>query len=106
MNGVVSGPMLLDTGASYCVLTRTTARRLGLEPTGRSTVPVVTANGTVAADLVRLGSMQLSGARLRSVDALILDAVEPPLIGIVGLSFLSQFRFSIDHAQGTLRLER
>ena len=26
LNGTVSGPMLVDTGASYCVLTRETAR--------------------------------------------------------------------------------
>jgi predicted aspartyl protease len=30
LNGTVSGPMLVDTGASYCVLTRETARKLGL----------------------------------------------------------------------------
>src|SRR4029077_19390581 len=29
-NGVLSGPMLVDTGASYCVLTRAVARELGL----------------------------------------------------------------------------
>jgi clan AA aspartic protease (TIGR02281 family) len=106
LNGVVSGPMLVDTGASYCVLTRATARRLGLKPTGTRTVPVATANGHVAADQVALDSVQLRGARLARVDAVIMDAVEPPLIGILGLSFLTHFRFSVDHDAGVLRLER
>jgi hypothetical protein len=34
-----------------------------------------------------------------------MDAVEPPLIGIIGLNFLAQFRFSVDLSEGTLRLE-
>ena len=105
LNDRLSGPMLIDTGASYCVLTADTAERLGLAGRADGSVPVVTANGRVAADLVRLDAMQIRGARLTQVDAVIMDAVEPPLIGIIGLSFLTQFRFSVDLAQGTLRLE-
>ena len=106
INSVVSGPMLVDTGSSYCVLTRTTAHRLGLRGGGGRSIPVATANGQVAASLVQLDSMQLESARLGGVDTLIMDAVEPPLIGIIGLSFLNNFRYSVDSAQGTLRLER
>jgi clan AA aspartic protease (TIGR02281 family) len=107
LNGTVSGPMLIDTGASYCVLTPGTARRLGLR-TGSSkrSVPVATANGKVDAELVELEAVEIEHARLAKVDAVVMDAVEPPLIGIVGLSFLTQFRFSVDPAQGTLRLEQ
>lgn len=106
LNSAVSGPMLVDTGSSYCVLTRTTALRLGLHARPTRSIPVATANGQVAASLVELDSMQLRGARLARVDALIMDAVEPPLIGIIGLSFLNNFRYSVDAAEGTLRLER
>ncbi len=106
LNDAISGPMLIDTGASYCVLTSGTAARLGLTSKGGASVPVATANGRVDADLVRIEAMQLRGARLTQVDAVILDAVEPPLIGIVGLSFLTQFRFSVDPVESTLHLER
>lgn len=105
-NDLFSGPLLVDTGASYCVLTRETARRLGLAPTANRAVPVATANGNVDADLVQLESVQIAGARIARVDAVILDAVDPPLIGILGLSFLNEFRYSVDHARGTLQLER
>jgi clan AA aspartic protease (TIGR02281 family) len=105
-NDAVSGPMLVDTGSSYCVLTRATARRLGLRARASMAVPVATANGEVAAGLVTLESVKIESARLGTVDAVIMDAVEPPLIGIIGLSFLRNFRYSVDHAAGRFRLER
>jgi clan AA aspartic protease (TIGR02281 family) len=105
-NDAVSGPMLVDTGASYCVLTRATARRLGLRPRASTAVPVVTANGEVAAGLVTLSSVKIENARLAYVDAVIMDAVEPPLVGIIGLTFLRNFRYSVDHSAGIFRLER
>lgn len=105
LNGTVSGPMLIDTGASYCVLTRGTAAKLGLKARAARTIPVATANGQVDADLVEIDAVQLRSARLAAVDAVIMDAVEPPLIGIIGLNFLTRYRFSVDLAEGTLRLE-
>ncbi len=105
LNGTVSGPMLVDTGASYCVLTRGTAEKLGLRRRAARTIPVATANGQVDADLVEIQAIQLRSARLSGVDAVIMDAVEPPLIGIIGLNFLTRYRFSVDLAEGTLRLE-
>lgn len=106
LNGVLSGPMLVDTGASYCVLTRAAARLIGLTLVARSTVPVATANGQVVADLLQLDSVEIEDASLRRVDAVVMDAVDPPLIGIIGLSFLNHFRYSVDHAQGMIQLER
>jgi clan AA aspartic protease (TIGR02281 family) len=107
LNDVLSGPMLIDTGSSYCVLTRKTAARLGVTPVVGATIPVATANGEVEAALVRLDSIQVEDARLGGVEAVVMDAVEPPLVGIIGLSFLNQFRrYSVDHARGTIQLER
>ena len=99
--------MLIDTGSSYCVLTRKTAARLGLKAVVGASIPVATANGEVEANLVRLDSIQVEDARLGGVQAVVMDAVEPPLVGIIGLSFLNQFRrYSVDHARGTIQLER
>lgn len=107
LNDALSGPLLIDTGASYCVLTRRTAERLGVTRIAGATVPVATANGEVEADLVRLDSIQVEDARLAGVEAVVMDAVEPPLVGILGLSFLNKFRrYSVDQARGTIQLER
>lgn len=107
LNDALSGPLLIDTGASYCVLTRKTAERLGVTRIAGATVPVATANGEVEADLVRLDSIQVEDARLAGIEAVVMDAVEPPLVGILGLSFLNKFRrYSVDQARGTIQLER
>lgn len=105
LNGTVRGPMLVDTGASYCVVTRGTARKLGLPARPPERIPVATANGQIDAAFVELDAVELRDARLTGVQAVVMDAVEPPLIGIIGLNFLTQFRFSVDLAEGTLRLE-
>lgn len=107
LNDALTGPLLIDTGASYCVVTRKTAERLGVTRIVGATVPVTTANGEVEADLVRLDSIQIEDARLAGVEAVVMDAVEPPLVGILGLSFLNKFRrYSVDQARGTIQLER
>jgi len=105
LNGTLSGPMLVDTGASYCVLTRKTARKLGLVPRTRRTISVATANGRIDARVVALDAIELRDARLAGVDAVVMDAVESPFIGIIGLNFLTRFRFSVDATEGVLRLE-
>jgi clan AA aspartic protease (TIGR02281 family) len=105
LNGLIHGPMLVDTGASYCVLTRRTARQLGLAARPRRTIPVATANGRIDAGVVAIAAIELQDAHLADVDAVIMDAVEPPFIGIIGLNFLTRFRFSVDSTQGVLRLE-
>ena len=56
--------MLIDTGASYCVLTRATAPKLGIDAGAHRTIPVATANGHVEADLVEVEAVELRDARL------------------------------------------
>jgi len=48
LNGSVEGLFLLDTGATYCVISQSIARRLGLRASGERTA-LVTANGAVSA---------------------------------------------------------
>ena len=103
VNGSFSGLFLLDTGATYCVLAPTAARRLSVKPTGE-TVDIRTANGTVRAPIVELASIDVGGNRARQVRAIVHPAVAPPLDGIIGLSFLNRFSYGIDPRRRVLRL--
>jgi len=103
LNGTVTGLFLLDTGASYCVLPPTTARRLGIKPTGEQ-MDLHTANGVVHAPVVRLRTVQIGSHRARDVAAVVHGAVAPPLDGVIGLSYLNNYSYSIDPRRKTLRL--
>jgi clan AA aspartic protease (TIGR02281 family) len=103
LNGRIDGLFLLDTGASICVLAPGTARQLDLPPAAGQ-VELHTANGTVRAPIVQLRSVDVGGNRVRDVEAVIHPAVQPPLDGIIGLSFLDHFNYGVDPRRRVLRL--
>jgi clan AA aspartic protease (TIGR02281 family) len=103
VNGRLHGLFLLDTGATFCVLTPDAARRLGITP-GEQHVLLHTANGAIAAPVVELGSVEVGGNRAQGVQAVIQQAVDGPLDGIIGLSFLNRFSYSIVPSRHVLRL--
>lgn len=91
LNGRVTVPMLLDTGASDVVITRDTARRLGLDgPAG--TQSYATANGVVTQRVITLREVALGGATAQMVRGSISDTMQ---IGLLGTSFLKHFEYSI-----------
>jgi len=109
VNGQGETLFLVDTGATYCVLTKATADRLGLASSPVSTiVKIRTASGTIEAPLITVDLIQVGGAEARSVDTVIHDVPEfPPVVGgILGLSFLNQFKVEIDPEEGVMLLTR
>ncbi|HEY9746027.1 MAG TPA: retropepsin-like aspartic protease [Oculatellaceae cyanobacterium] len=80
---------LVDTGASYTVITPQTAMALGVDYTDNpQTVPVTTANGTVEAPLVTLKQISLGGMKVENVQAVVADLGDAPqLSGLLGMSF-------------------
>ena len=103
LNGSVEGLFLLDTGATYCVISQSIARRLGLKASGERTA-LVTANGAVSAPLVTIRYFDLGSNRARDVKTVVHDSMAPPLDGIVGLSYLNHFAYVIDVRQRIVRL--
>jgi clan AA aspartic protease (TIGR02281 family) len=103
VNEHVTGRFLLDTGATSCVITPLMAGRLGLFPPTRH-IEVDTAAGPVRAGVVRLRSVAVGLQRADAVQALILDAIEDDLDGVIGLNFLDQFTYAIDPRRRVLEL--
>lgn len=103
-NGV-SLKMLVDTGASWVVLTAEDGRRLGLDLDDlRYTVPVQTANGIIYAASIRLGTLTVGKISINNVDALV--AKRGPLReNLLGLSFLNRLS-GFDFANGYLTLRK
>jgi len=79
---------LVDTGASYTVITPKMAHQLGIRLDNSNTVPVSTANGTVQAPLVTIKSLSLGNLQVSNVEAVVADLGDGnPISGLLGMSF-------------------
>jgi aspartyl protease family protein len=87
---------LVDTGASYTVITPQTAQALGVDLNDDlPSVPVTTANGTVHAPLVTLKQISLGGMQVQNVQAVVADLGDAPqLSGLLGMSFFQGMEIS------------
>jgi aspartyl protease family protein len=89
--------MLVDTGATWVVLTAEDGRRMGFDLDDlRYTVPVQTANGTIYAASVRLRTLTVGKISINNVDALVAKRgpLRENLLGLSFLNRLSGFGFS------------
>lgn len=84
---------LVDTGATAVSLSMADAQRLGID-TSKLTYDynVITADGRTRAASVKLASVAIAGARVRDVDALVIEkGLENSLLGMSYLGRLSRF---------------
>ncbi len=84
---------LVDTGATAVSLSMADAKRLGID-TDKLTYDysVITADGRTRAASVKLASVAIAGARVRDVDALVIEkGLETSLLGMSYLGRLSRF---------------
>ena len=104
LNGSVTAPFLIDTGASDVLLPQSVADELGLDtgPDAR-TKRYSTANGVVEHPVVMLDSVNLGGATVTNVPASVSDRMR---FGLLGLSFFNHFTYNVDAAAGIVTLER
>lgn len=90
VNGTVTLPLLVDTGASYTVLSTAAARQLALNLHDAAVMPMRSASGVFLAPLTKVKSLSLGNAIVRDMEVIIHDAV-PGLGGLLGMSFLEHF---------------
>ncbi len=110
LNGGVQARLLLDTGSSLVVLSRDMAVKLGLKRQESSPLVLKVADGRkLKAALVMLDSVKIQGVEARNVQAAILsDEVDDPNFkdGLLGMSFLKKFNFTVDYTNRRLTLAR
>ena len=91
--------MILDTGAAYTMIDRTTADKLGYH-SGRLSkkVQIVTANGRVWVPLLRMQRIAFQDIGVSNIPVIVHDI--PGIVdvdGLLGLSFLRHFKTTIDY---------
>lgn len=99
INGTCLGILMIDTGASYVVLSPRLAKALGL--VGTESIHIQTPGQVMETQRVTLDSLQLGGIVLYNVPAIIqpIDEDDPMLAGVVGMSALSRLNLSIKNSR-------
>ena len=107
INQRLSGRFLVDTGATHCVISKQKAKDISLA--GRNDgakIRIQTANGLIEATMGEARRIDVGDAVAREVAVAVTpDDPVPGLDGLIGLSFLKQFKYSIDSERSILRLE-
>ena len=111
LEGKVEVSLVLDTGASFVVLRRSVAEKLGInldnaQPDSR----LIVADGRqVNAKRIILKSIKVEDVEAQNVEACImLDDFQGPGFGdgLLGMSFLRNFSFKVDYKERKLTLEK
>lgn len=100
--GTINGEaviFMLDTGASGVALSENLARRIGLQPRGRSRVS--TANGVTDAGLVTLDELGFGGWQFERVPATVMPQMEDEVL--LGMQILRHFEWK--QSGGELHLQ-
>src|ERR1051325_162523 len=108
LNNKTSAKFIVDTGASYTMISSATAKELAIDNDANPrTVPFQTANGLIQAPLISLDSIMVAGMEIKNLTAAV-HAVIPDgkIAGLLGLNFLSNFRLDIDTQKSVLHLEK
>jgi clan AA aspartic protease (TIGR02281 family) len=106
LNRQVSVPLVLDTGATYTVLTKQTAQDLGI--TGLERLPkqgFLTAGGKILSPVTTLKSIRVGTAEAQNVEVAIdVDGHLP--MGLLGMTFMRHFKVTVDQEQSQVKFER
>lgn len=108
LNRRVHGRFIVDTGASSMQISRSMARRLGVDLSSKNATMVRLAGGYgVKAYAVNLREVKIGGARVKNVRAIVLDEDQMGMRdGLIGMSFLENFDFQMNPQKAELILQQ
>jgi clan AA aspartic protease (TIGR02281 family) len=104
LNERIKQYFVVDTGASFTVISRQAAKELGIT-IDESTpfIPIATASSVVINPLVTLRSIRVGEAEVENVDALVHN-LPGGVAGLLGNSFLNKFKVVLDSINGKMTL--
>lgn len=105
---IITAQMALDTGATYLMIPWKIAAALGLKPEmAQETTQIITASGVVMAPLVTLKSVRIGNMEASDVKAVVHDLPASSYVdGLLGLSFLKNFKITLDFLKGELEINQ
>jgi clan AA aspartic protease (TIGR02281 family) len=104
LNRKVRRNFVVDTGASFTLISTEAAKELGLTIDENTPfIPIASVSSVILTPLVTLKSVMAGMAELENVDALIYT-MPSGRAGLLGNSFLNRFRVVLDSVQGKMTL--
>lgn len=103
INGKYIGNFIVDTGASFVVLSKGFADRMKLSYLGWPKMISQTANGITEGHHGFIDAVSVQGVEAKHIEAFVVDGIGT-IDGLLGLSFLSRFKIEIDSDKGYLLL--
>jgi clan AA aspartic protease (TIGR02281 family) len=104
LNNRVKALLMVDTGASLLTISDKVARRMGVRFGSDSPqIPFTTAGGVVWMPMLAVDNLQVGGTNADLVEASISDQLGE-LDGLLGMSFLGDFRVEMDKARSQMIL--
>ncbi len=104
LNDLISTKLIFDTGADAVVLTEMLAARLGQDTTGTGEEITLHTNcGSVSGHVFRIKKIDLGPVSKREVRSIIAPIAASTLSGydgLLGLSFLADFKITVDYRKG------
>lgn len=99
--------MALDTGCTSVLLPWDVAEMIGLDPAAsKERIETVTASGIEYVPVVTIPKISVLGNEAFNIRAIIHDLPPKSYVeGLLGLSFLKNFKLIIDFTEGSLSLE-
>ncbi len=98
------GRFIVDTGATLLTLDRAFAEASGIQTIGQPELLLRTVNGVTRGTFTRVEEVNLGGASVRRVEAVVIDSVAPGFDGLLGLSVLNRFSVHLEPGEETLVL--
>ncbi len=104
LNGRIRQYFIVDTGASFTLINKPTARELGIIVDDNTPfIPIFTASSLIFTPLVTLSSIRVGDAEVENVDVLIYN-MPSESAGLLGNSFLNKFKVVLDSMNGKMTL--
>ncbi len=110
INGQIEANLVVDTGATFVMISEALADELGLDYANKRKLKTRTPSGFLESPMVVLGSIYVpneNGAGVERVPALVatLPGTPPEIAGLLGQSFLGHFHVTIDAERGVMHLQ-
>lgn len=104
---IVRPKMAIDTGSTYVLIPWEIAEVLGYQPElSKERTRIITASGVEKAPLITIRSISIIHKKAMNIKAVVHDLPQGSHVdGLIGLSFLREFKFCLDFKKGFLEIE-